>query len=275
MCETCVQHGEGKKWYLQAKNFEKEVLKGVAVVRGMIASGGMSEENAVNFHVQFDKIVASDLSAAKGLLTAQTERRKNSNGQIVPIEDAEQILNLSSNIVRLSCPCRRLRGVHDARYCIGLNVGAKELETMAEYPDYARDFEVLSKEEAKKLFREFDREGLVHTVFAHTPFILGICNCDSTYCQALAGRARWSHLGFNGGITKAEYVSSVDWEKCNGCRECMKLCNFGAISYSAAVKKCSINQFKCCGSGLCRSTCPTRAITMRDRNTIPMLAKDW
>ena len=151
----------------------------------------------------------------------------------------------------------------------------KELEAIAEYPDYAKDFEVLTREQAKKLFREFDREGLVHMLGSQTPFIVGFCNCDSTYCQILARHARWSHLDKKGGLSKAEYVSTVDWEKCNGCRECMKLCNFGAISYSAAVKKCSINQFKCCGSGLCRSACPTQAITLRDRNAIPALAQDW
>ena len=26
MCEFCTQHGEGKKWYLQAKNYSQELL---------------------------------------------------------------------------------------------------------------------------------------------------------------------------------------------------------------------------------------------------------
>ena len=70
-------------------------------------------------------------------------------------------------------------------------------------------------------------------------------------------------------------VIKIDVDKCNGCRECMKLCSSGAISYSSAVEKCYIDQFKCYGAGVCRSICPTNAITMRDRNSIPALVKEW
>ena len=26
MCQFCVEHGEGKKWYLQAKNYSEELI---------------------------------------------------------------------------------------------------------------------------------------------------------------------------------------------------------------------------------------------------------
>ena len=26
MCEFCIQHGDGKKWYLQAKNYSQDLL---------------------------------------------------------------------------------------------------------------------------------------------------------------------------------------------------------------------------------------------------------
>jgi hypothetical protein len=26
MCEFCTEHGEGKKWYLQMKNYAKELI---------------------------------------------------------------------------------------------------------------------------------------------------------------------------------------------------------------------------------------------------------
>ena len=29
MCEFCLQHGEGKKWYLQAKNYADDLLSDV------------------------------------------------------------------------------------------------------------------------------------------------------------------------------------------------------------------------------------------------------
>ena len=29
MCDFCVQHGEGKKWYVQAKNYAEDLLSDV------------------------------------------------------------------------------------------------------------------------------------------------------------------------------------------------------------------------------------------------------
>ncbi len=272
MCEFCAQHGEGKKWYLQAKNYEAEILQGEPR-RGMTDNLQLREENLVNRYVDQDKLIASGFEAARAkIVSASLEQKKKSHGQIVPLEEALQILDLSSNIVRLPCPCRTIRGVHNARYCLGLNLEQKDIQAGTQYPDYSKDFEVLSKEEAKKIVRGFEQEGTVHLVAAQTSFIVGMCNCDATYCGALQSRTR-----FNAPLVyfKSEYVSTIDWEKCNGCRDCMKICHSGAITYSPTVEKCYINQFKCWGSGLCRSVCHPQAITMRDRNTIPGLAQEW
>lgn len=272
MCEFCVQHGEGKKWYLQAKNYDRELINEEMKRRraGMLER---LEENAVNMIIERDKEIASDFTSYRNNLISRVEEQKKENwGQIVPIEDAEKMLDMSTGIVRISCICRKTRGVHNARFCFGLNTVPEDFGPFAESPDFSADLEVMTKEEAKKAFRELDREGLVHLVLTRTPFIRAICNCDATYCGALRNRSRFN---FPTGFYKAEYVSIVDWEKCNGCRACMSLCNFGAISYSAAVERCQINQFQCFGCGACRSACPKDAITLRDRNAIPILASEW
>jgi heterodisulfide reductase subunit A-like polyferredoxin len=104
-----------------------------------------------------------------------------------------------------------------------------------------------------------------------TPSIGSICNCSVNECLFLKTRTR---LGLQT-VFKAEYVSSIDWENCNGCRDCMKLCSFGAISYSAYSNKCFVNQLQCYGCGVCRALCPSDAITLLDRNPIPALANEW
>ncbi|UCD09181.1 MAG: 4Fe-4S binding protein [Dehalococcoidales bacterium] len=273
MCDFCTQHGEGKKWYLQAKNYDREILSD-ETWRQMMKGYETPEENAVNRISEFDKQVAADFTAVRNMLMSGVEQQKKiAWGQVVPLEDAEQIIDMSTGIVRLSCACRKLRGVHNARFCFGLHVIPKELRpAILESPDYSNDLEVLTKEEAKEAFREMDREGLVHLVLSQTPFIKAICNCDATYCGALRNRSRFN---YQGSFYKAEYVATIDWEKCDGCRECMKVCNFGDISYSPAVEKCYINQFLCFGCGVCRSVCPTDAITLHDRNAIPALSNEW
>ena len=273
MCEFCVQHGEGKKWYLQAKNYSQELLNEERK-RFMEDFFETFEQTRVDTLGPLGKLLATDPAAARGLFPAIVEQyRKEHWGQVVPIEDIEQILDMSLSVVRVPCACRStLHGYREARFCFGVTTFEPRFDAMAPYPDWSSDLEVLSKEEAKKAIQKLDRNGLVHTIWTfQTPYISGICNCTVNDCLALKTRARLDLSVF----FKAEYVASIDWDECNGCRDCMKSCNFGAISYSASLDKCSINQLQCYGCGVCRPECPREAITLRDRNAIPALANEW
>jgi ferredoxin len=266
MCEYCMQHGEGKKWYLQAKNYEREIIAGETnqIKRDFIEK---REENTVNRYKFLDTLIATDITGAKSTLSTMVKRHQT---QILPLEEVEKVLEMSTNIVRYECICRKERGVRNVRFCFGINTAQDYLNLVGEYPDYLGKFEVFSKEEATKLIRQLDTDGLVHLILTNSFYIETICNCDAIYCPAIKFRNR----NFKSTL-KAEFVSRIDWEKCNGCRECMKMCSFGAISYSPAIEKCVINQFKCCGAGVCRAVCPTGAITMLDRNSLPALSNDW
>jgi ferredoxin len=223
-----------------------------------------------------NKLMAADPAAARAMFPAAVKQQKKEHyGQVVPVEEVEQILDMSLSVVRVPCVCRStLRGFRDARYCFCVTTSPSDFRAAVfqPYPDYSTDLEVLSGEEAKKAIQKLDRNGLVHTVWTFiTPFIGGICNCTVNECLALKTRTRLD-LPI---LFKAEHVASIDWEECNGCRDCMKSCNFGAISYSAYVDKCSINQLQCYGCGVCRALCPKDAITLSDRNAIPALANEW
>ena len=138
-------------------------------------------------------------------------------------------------------------------------------------PDSA-GVEMITKEQAIASFREHEKEGLCHTVWTfQTPFIGGICNCDRTDCLAM--RCTVTH-----GIPvmfRAEFIAYADPDKCTGCRQCMKLCQFGAISYSASKKKVVIDKMKCYGCGICRSLCVKDAIRLEPRANDPVVAKIW
>ena len=275
MCEFCTQHGEGKKWYLQAKNYSAELLHEERQ-RFMREFFETIDQNIADNVGALDKLRASDPAAHKALLPSIVEeQKKNHWGQVVPIEEVDQILDMSLSVVRLPCVCRStLRGYRDARFCFGVTASQSKTQfrSLAGHPDYTTDLEELTREEAKKAIQKLDRNGLVHTVWTFiTPYIGGICNCSVNECLPLKTRTRLD-LPI---LFKAEYVSSIDWENCDGCRDCKKLCNFGAISYSASLQKCYINQFQCYGCGVCRALCPGDAITLRDRNAIPALAKEW
>lgn len=132
--------------------------------------------------------------------------------------------------------------------------------------------ETLTKEEALSAMHDHEHEGLCHTVWSfHTPFIGGICNCDRSDCLAM--RLTVSHGISN--LFRAEYVASVDPDLCSGCRQCMRVCQFGAMSYSAANKKAVIDPRWCYGCGVCRSACVKTAISLESRSRVPAVAGLW
>jgi ferredoxin len=273
MCEFCTQHGEGKKWYLQAKNYSDELLNEER--QQMREEFGRDYERLLADGVgKLSRLAAADPVKAQSVFPIATERQKKVHwGQVVPLEEIEQILDLPIAVVRVSCACRStLRGYREARYCFGLTGLESEAVPSNRHPDFSADLETLGRDEAKEAIRKLDKNGLVHSVWTFiSPHIGGICNCSANDCVALKSRMR---IGVQT-LFKAEYVAFIDPETCNGCRNCMRLCNFGAIGYSAHMNKCSVNQLQCFGCGVCRAICHKKSITLKDRNAIPVLANEW
>jgi TPP-dependent indolepyruvate ferredoxin oxidoreductase alpha subunit len=67
----------------------------------------------------------------------------------------------------------------------------------------------------------------------------------------------------------------VDWDKCNGCGDCLGRCHYNALKWEATMEKAHIDQFNCFGCGLCETACPRDAISYLDRKKIPGLANVW
>jgi len=284
MCEFCVKHGEGEKWYLQAKNYSDDLLSD-ARRRKFIE--GFSDPNAVTSEVARGAQRLDRLSKAPRFIRDMVSRmvtrkmKKVHFGQVVPIEEIEQIFGFTNSIVRLACICRQTTLGKEKRYCYGISLapdGGKLAEiyrglekSSPSGPDTTR-FEKLTREEAISAFRGHEQEGLCHTVWTfHTPFIGGICNCDRSDCLAM--RSTLTHAVSV--MFRAEYVARVDPTVCVGCRECIRLCQFGGITYSASTKKAVIDQTWCYGCGVCRAACKKDAIHLEDRAKSPVAANLW
>ena len=287
MCEFCTKHGEGKKWYLLMKNYSKELLH-------QELSGTQAEESRAKTRAEWlARFVELFSAAAAGggtpdpqLLSGfmptseltphseaeELEGRKTVHfGQVLPIEDVEEVLDMVTSITRVPCGCRFLSiGKADKRYCFG--VALDPLDIMGKYPDSAASLETLDREEAKKIIRQLDEEGLIHTIWtAITPYVIGICNCDRD-CLLYK-----SYIEQRGTPTffRAEYVAQIDPDLCTGCKECLKQCQFDAQFYSSAQAKVDINPMRCYGCGVCRPSCPTGAISLIARKDEPRVANLW
>ena len=297
MCEFCTKHGEGKKWYLQMQNFSEELLHEeldrqqaeiveaptrrdwnrrfmeefvLPAVPGMPSASAASADAAPASSVDAATPVAEP-ARPLGRDEVLARRMVEHFGQVLPIEDVEQVLGLATSITRMPCGCRYLQtGKTDRRYCFGL--GIDRLGILGDYPDAASSLETLSMDEAMRLFRDYDREGLIHSVWTGvTPFVLGVCNCDRD-CGAYRG-----YIEMRGAphFFRAEYVCEVDWEACTGCKACMSQCQFGAQFYSSALGKVHIDPARCFGCGVCRAECPSDAIRLVSRAASPRAAGVW
>lgn len=281
MCEFCHKHGEGKKWYLQAKNYSEDLLSDLRR-RKFIADFFSHPEDTTKEVAKLERLDQAPAFVRSVLTPYMSNRQKKVHfGQVLPIEDVERIFGFVSSIVRLACFCRQITVGTEQRYCYAVSMAPqggefKQIirEIDAGYltgPDTA-GLETLSKDEALASLREHEKEGLCHTVWTFiAPFIGGICNCDRTDCLAMRSTVTYRMPV----MFRAEYVAKVNLELCNGCRQCMRVCQFGAISYSAAQKKALIDPRRCYGCGICRASCTKDAITLYDRVSVPVAANIW
>lgn len=281
MCEFCLKHGEGKKWYLQAKNYSDDLLSDIR--RRRFIEDFFTDTDTLRRGVERLDRLERVPKSLRGLLRRMVSGRMKRvhYGQVVPLEDIERIFGMMNSVGRVACICRHVTLGKEKRYCYGVSLspdGGKFGEivrgldqSFLNGPDTA-GWESLSPEEAVAALRDHEHEGLCHTVWTfRAPFIGGVCNCDRSDCLAM--RCTLTHgtpLMF-----RAEYVAEVDPDVCVGCRQCMRLCQFGAMSYSASNRKVAIDQRWCYGCGICRSACQKNAIRLQERSRVPAAAKRW
>ncbi len=276
MCEFCTEHGEGRKWYLQMRNYADDLLyQELSATQEDIAKAATRLEWNNRFWETFVMPAITGIPTPQGIesFTAQTwEGDKVEHfGQVLPIEDVEQVIDRVGSITRMPCGCRFIStGKTDRRYCFG--IGIDKWGLLGKFPDAAASLEVLGKEEAKKIFHAYDVEGLMHSIWTGvTPYVIGMCNCDHD-CGAYRN---YIEKGGTPSFFRAEYVCKVDLELCNGCKVCMSQCQFGAQFYSSALEKVHISPTKCYGCGVCRAVCPTDAIALVPRHEDPAAANLW
>jgi len=281
MCQFCHQHGEGKKWYLKAEHYSEDLLADLQrrqYIKDFILDIGGGHVSELEEKFQ-GYLKAPSWLRHFWYWFYERRYRRDHFGQVVPLEDLEEVLTLAGSIVRLPCICRKnSTGNNNARYCFGLSLDPEKLldikeaflETFRPGPD-VDIFEYMNKDEAMELLRSYEKESLIHSLWTFkTPFIGGLCNCDRADCLALLTVRYGFHLFFRG-----EYLAQTSEESCSGCRACLSACQFGAISYVAARKVAFIDPLRCYGCGVCRSHCEQQAIQLIPRMEHPLARRFW
>ncbi len=269
MCEYCVQHGAGRRWYLNARNLSKE-----------LATSDLVRDFAVPYFSRSSALGPDGFSsrqerAARPIRPGEKEAvfnryRSYLHHQVITTEEVVQILGLSSNqtedhersVVRFPCICRHTSiGKEKVLHCFG--IAFTHLYTRR-FPYYLGGrHEYLSPDEAVEIITKMaEDERVVHAVSAvGVPYAGMICNCDMDVCHPYLHRVR---LGIPEPFHKGHYVTSVDEHRCTGCGACEEACPFGAIVVSPTIGAASVDADSCYGCGICGRICPEGALRLQE-----------
>ena len=95
-------------------------------------------------------------------------------------------------------------------------------------------------------------------------YIAGACqgpkDIPDTVAQAGAAAAEALALIDAGHVELEPNTSHVIEEECCGCKSCVPLCPYSAITFDEAKKKAQINEVLCKGCGVCAAACPSGSI---------------
>jgi heterodisulfide reductase subunit A len=108
-------------------------------------------------------------------------------------------------------------------------------------------------------------------------YIAGCCqgpkDIPDTVAQASAAAARVLSIISKGKVELEAATSVVDEQVCSGCKTCLELCPYKAISFVDDKKVASINEALCKGCGTCAAACPSGAIVSKHFTTEQILAQ--
>jgi len=276
MCDYCHRFGEGKKWYFNPKYYSEEYIRSSEVVMAGIIEllGGPGKMDLeMGAAMNFDSALPDLKDQAKidqiNMLVERTH-----GGQIVPLEDAYKIVDLTKSIIVIPCYCRKYfsGGKVEKMTCMFLYPVSEMVPDTRPW----EKVEKLTKEEAKARLKEFDKIGYVHGVYwGPAPCPVVICNCEYPYCIGLRARL---HYNVKNAARKSHYICEADIDKCDGCGgepKCIKRCFFGALKYVISEQRVIVDPSACFGCGVCRTACPESALKLKDRSEWPAFKDDW
>ncbi len=289
MCDLCMKHGAGGKWYLNAEHYSNEIVEkynlrdflmeqylnfeqmSVRKIHGFNAVG-MGYKLRIPIIGRIVKHTAEKMLHSSNPPT-NPFKAEGHIGQVIPLEDAIAILEncAAEPIIEKNCMCRYMSRGEKEACCINFGVMSEIVDKLPRFiPEKDKYF--LTRKQAVDRFKEHNRKGYIGTIwFGPYPYINNLCSCANPECAGLRPRLDYGIKS----IFKAEYIVHHHEEDCTGCGACVKFCQFDAIELDKTRKKITINMDKSFGCGLCRNACNQNAIHLTPRDEVPGHEKDY
>lgn len=181
---------------------------------------------------------------------------------VLPHEQMGPIVDAATKIAVAHCPCRmsaKILGKTDCQHSLEVCLKYDELAEFVIAKGLARE---VSKDEARKILANSEKEGLVHMVDNTQGQVKHTCNCCGHYCWNV-GIIRRRKIPRDA-LMAVYFTRVTNEEECIGCGACADICPVDAVKMVDDRPEVDLNW--CIGCGVCAVSCPSEAISIKRRS---------
>jgi len=190
-----------------------------------------------------------------------------------PHNDIDAHFQRHERFLVIDCVCKKQKAHAHGHSC---DMPLKRCGFVGMPPSTPLSENVLTREEAMKLWAEFDAMGTMvvqgaygFTLGAKEPQFVGGCHCCGCCCALLNASRLDPNLKET--AQRSNYRAVKDYEKCHACGECVRRCQVLAHTFDQATDdKPVYHPEKCIGCGACGMGCPTGALHLE-----PVSEEEW
>jgi Na+-translocating ferredoxin:NAD+ oxidoreductase subunit B len=189
----------------------------------------------------------------------------DSQAQVMPYENAEQVIRSAKHIAVSDCMCRKLKGLigeqcsRPSEVCFHFGSGTHFFveNGLARYIGQAEALDILKKGVEASLVCQMSS--------SQNPGAM--CMCCDCCCEPLRAFQRLSKPAE---MINSSFFARVREDDCTGCELCRDRCPMRAVSIDHVA---CVNLDRCIGCGVCAVSCPVDAIKVvrkgKDREFVP------
>lgn len=225
-----------------------------------------NRRTAVVSNIYYADAMAADFRGylTKGLRTIPINAVIRDTRQVLPYENAAQLLDREKLITVTSCACRHRKNLDPGTASCTHNVkNCLHFGKLAHYIVKYDLGERIPRERAFEILEESAAAGLVHGVSNSKKGMDTICNCCSCCCVFFESVKAPPLVPK--GHQPSNYILEVDERDCVACGLCVERCPMSALSLKEDIVQ--LDADLCLGCGVCAHTCLTQSLSLKRRKT--------
>jgi len=214
--------------------------------------------------------VTENITTGKKVTIKVGESVDQAVDRIIPTQEVSALIDKFNEIALGHCFCRHHKDImgtpckqtKERENCFTFGKSARYTTEQG----FAR---MVTKEEARRVLKKAEEDGLVHKAY-HPNFDISkdetsVCNC----CRCCCGNGVDNMVAPI--INSTNYLAVIDPDLCTGCGTCVEKCHTGAAFLNADGKSERIADM-CIGCGVCARFCPVNAVSLQEGQRIVRIA---